>query len=131
MPAEAIQPEARRFIAEYITSVAQLEMLLLLRTNPQQEWSVEELSRELRIEPAWASSQLRNLCDAGLLHCEEREKPTYCYRPRTAELDGAAAAVAQAYLLHRVSVVELIYSDSNSTIRAFADAFKLRKDSHD
>jgi predicted transcriptional regulator len=128
MPAEVVHPEARRFLLDHITSVAQLEMLLLLRTSPEQRWSAEELGRELRIEPAWARTQLQVLCEKGLLDCDEQNK-VFSYRPRSPELDRGAAAVAQAYLLHRVSIVELIYSQPNPTIRAFADAFKLRRDS--
>src|SRR5690606_17703063 len=50
---EGISPEVRAFIAGQIESVVQLEMLLLLHTDPMRAWSPDELAKELRIEPAW------------------------------------------------------------------------------
>lgn len=127
MPASDPTIEARRFIAEHITSVAQLEMLLLLRTSPDDAHSADELARELRVDPAWARAELRSLCDRGLLERQSHPEEHYCFRPRTGELDRAVTALARAYLVHRVSIIEAIYSKPSDGISRFADAFRLKK----
>lgn len=125
---ESLEP-AKRFIADYIGSVAQLELLLLLRTASPRAWTVEGLARELRVEPKWARSQLIQFCDIGLVRLDESSgETTYAYNPIREELREQVTAVAQAYLLHRVSVIEAIYSKPPQSIRAFADAFKFRKE---
>jgi hypothetical protein len=84
---------------------------------------------ELRVEPAWANQQLTALAENGLLVSQVAPgQPAFRFSPRTPELEQAVTAVAQDYLLHRVSVIEFIYSRPSDTIRAFADAFRLRKD---
>ena len=39
-----------RFLGEHISSIAQLEILLLLQTNPQHRWSTQSVVRELRTD---------------------------------------------------------------------------------
>jgi hypothetical protein len=53
LPAELV-----RFIHEHIHSVEQLEVLLLLRENPERWWSPEEVSQALRTIPSSASQRL-------------------------------------------------------------------------
>jgi DNA-binding MarR family transcriptional regulator len=128
---EGISLQVRQFLNDHITSVAQLEILLLLQTNPQQSWSPADIARELRIEVAGAAQQLAMLAASGLI----REVPTphgsFIYEPHTPELQAAVTALAQAYLIRRVTVIGLIFAKpppSTGSIRAFSDAFKLRKD---
>lgn len=125
---EEISQEVRAFIAEHIESVVQLEVLLLLYKNPQQDWTADDIGRELRIDPAWASEQLANLCARGLLICPAAPQPIYRYGPRTPELDRAITDLDKAYTEMRVTVVSLIFSKPVEKIRIFADAFRLRKD---
>jgi hypothetical protein len=122
-----IAPNAQRFIRDHITSVAQLEMLLLLRTNPQQAWSAVELARELRVDPAWAEAQMCYLHEKQLIELSAASDPVYRYCPATPELEATVTALTQAYLVHRVSVIELIYDKPPEALRALADAFRIRK----
>jgi hypothetical protein len=131
MSLESSDSIARRFIADHIASVAQLEALLLLRTNPRQTWTSAELARELRVEPDWAAAQLADLCDRGLLELQAGEPASFSYKPRTRPLEEAVTAVAQAYLVHRIRVIELIYAKPPGGLRAFSDAFLLRKPGSD
>jgi hypothetical protein len=129
MPGDEGLEQARRFITDHIGSVAQLELLLLLRTTSSRRWTVEGLSSELRVEPDWAHAQLILFCDIGLVRSDDSTaQNTFTYQPARDELRDAVTAVAQAYLLHRVSIIELIYSKPPQSIRAFADAFKFRKE---
>ena len=62
--------DLQAFLVEFISSVVQLEALLLLRRS-RTEWTAEALARELRIEPQPAVEQLSDLCHRGLLQCSE------------------------------------------------------------
>lgn len=119
--------QAAKFITQYITSVAQLEMLLLLRTNPTELWAVENLARELRVEVPWAETQLRQLCEYGLAERTD-QPPLYRFKPSTPALDDAVNALSREYLIHRVSIIEAIYSKPSGSIRVFADAFRIKKE---
>jgi hypothetical protein len=123
---EGISEVVQRFIHEHIASVAQLEILLLLHTNPNQAWTPVAVARELRIEPAGAQLQLNALVASGLIKFDPPE--SYQFASRSPELEAATVAVAQAYLVRRVTVIGLIFSKPSDKIRAFSDAFKLRKD---
>ena len=129
MPGDESLDSAKRFIADFIGSVAQLELLLLLRTTAPRRWTVQELSNELRVEVKWARAQLLHFCDCGLVRPDDSAgETTFMYEPAREELRTQVTAVAQAYLLHRVTVIEAIYSKPPQSIRAFADAFKFRKE---
>ena len=128
MADQGIPPEVRRFLDQHIRSVAQLELLLLLRTTPQQYWTPDDAAREMRLDSTWAQRELLNLCERGLLEKASEDPVRYRYLPRSSELERAVTEVAQAYLLHRVTLVEEIYRQPSEHIRAFADAFRLRKE---
>jgi hypothetical protein len=137
---EGISDRVKRFIATYISSVAQLETLLLLHTNVNQSWSAADIARELRIEAAGAEAQLAALVASGLAvrlsDAEaERDRRTpddagarYRYNPSKPELEADTVAVAQAYLVRRVTVVGLIFAKPPDKVRAFSEAFRFRQD---
>jgi hypothetical protein len=129
MTSSHIDPIARRFIIDSIKSVAQLDLLLLLRTNPQQGWTAEELARELRMDPGWTRMQLAAMAKSGILGSPRDD--CFIFKPASAQVEQAITATAQAYLLHRVSVIELIYNPEHQSLRDFADAFRLRKEEPD
>jgi hypothetical protein len=119
---------ARRFVEQYITSVAQLEMLLLLRTNPTEGWSAEQMARELRLETQWAEQQLQQLCEFGLAAPSGQSPTLFRFQPATPVLADSVTALSRAYLIHRVSIIETIYSKPSGSIRVFADAFRIKKE---
>lgn len=122
-----ISPNVRALIAEHISSVAQLEIILLLRHAPDQSWSAEDLSQQLRTEPAWVTQVLRDLCARGF--CEQSDEPSarFRFKPKNAEMGQMLNDLARDYLIHRVRITEMIYSRPSESIRAFTDAFNLRK----
>lgn len=121
-----ISAATQAFVAEHIDSVLQLEVLLLLRARGEQSSSAEQISKELRIDSAWAAEQLQNLCNRAILVCDESPSRTYRYNPANEQLRQAVDALAQAYTDRRVAVISLIYSKPMDKIRGFADAFRIR-----
>lgn len=127
-PEEASIPEkVRRFILERINSVESLEILLLLSGQPTQEWSAEEVSRKLCTRLESASAQLHALQLAKLLVIIGTEPAKYRFNPASPEAD-VVSDLEKVYKQRRVSVISFIYSKPSDPLRAFSDAFRLRKE---
>jgi hypothetical protein len=123
-----IPEEVRRFLREHISSLFQLELLLLLYEKKAQGWCAEDANRELHSGPELVRRQLEDFHSRGLVSRSEDSEVTYQYNPVTAELDHAVSAVAKVYKERRVSVTAFIYSSPVDNIRIFAEAFRIRKD---
>ena len=128
MNPQGLSPEVTAFIADYIESVVQLEVLLLLQASPAREHAAADLGKQLAVDPAWADAQLSNLADRGLLSRTAPPSPQYRYNPKSQELDHAVQGLARAYADRRVSVISAIFSKPSEQLRSFADAFKIRRD---
>jgi hypothetical protein len=126
-----IREDVRRFLAQHIESVVQLEVLLLLHAHPDREFSPQQVASELRIDVAGAEEQLSRLCAAGLLTCGSPPDVHYRFQPATPELADTATAVARAYTDRRVTMISLIYSKPVDKIKIFTDAFRLRREKPD
>jgi hypothetical protein len=114
-----------RFIADHISSVVQLEALLLLRSD-RRGWTADDLSRELRIDHDGALAQLERLASAALLVRDERTPSTYRYAPASESLARVVEELAAAYDERRVTIIGLIYSKPTDSLQVFADAFRFR-----
>ena len=126
--AESIPEDVRRFIVENINSVEQLEVLLLLKHHPGREWDAEAVSQALYSTPPAVLMRLTDLRDRGFLAEFPGPAPRFRYAPSRPGLDKLVEQLVQVYRNMRVSVITLIYSQPNSHVQAFADAFRLRKD---
>jgi hypothetical protein len=122
-----IPRHVQTLITDHLTSVAQLEILLLLHASPDRDYPSNEVAERLRIDPAWARDELDGLADAGLLG-HDAATGTYRFAPRTSALQSAVGGLAKAFSTHRVSVITLLFSTPSEGIGSFADAFKIRKD---
>ena len=120
-----ISDQVREFLNDHISSVAQLEALLLLQTNSRQGWTSAEIARELRTEAPGTEKQLELLLAGKLLR---REGETYFYSPASEQLHATVIALAQAYLVRRVTIISLIFAKPSDSLRAFSEAFRLRKE---
>jgi hypothetical protein len=126
---EAIPDEARAFVRKYVRSMLQLEALLFLAREPEQWWSAEAVSRELRSSPEAAAAQLERLHELGLLEARSEPEQAFRFNPREA---GQGPVVATLAVLHRErfhAVVDMIYARDRAQV--FADAFKLKKSEDD
>ena len=128
MSGDGIPPEVAAFIAKYVGSVVQLESLLLLEADPGRGWTADEVARELRIDPAWAAAQLDILCGQAIVGYTGDQVRHFRYSPSDARTRETVAALAKAYAERRVTVISLIFAKPAVGLRAFADAFRIRKD---
>ena len=107
--------------------MAQLEILLLVHRGRGRPFTPAAVSEELRIDPAWAATELERLRSAGVVNSSAVEGE-YCYAPGEREISDAVDDLARTYKTHRVAVITAIFADPADSVRNFADAFKLRKD---
>lgn len=114
-------------IAEHIHSVEQLEVLLLLRSQPEREWTAAEVSQELSSHPHSVETRMLDLRARGFVASREGEQEfVFRYAP-VSGLDHVVEGLARAYAIRRTSVINLIFSKPIDSVRTLADAFRLRK----
>lgn len=123
-----IPPEVQRFVAEYITSADQLDILLLLYANPDREWTARQVSEAVFTVPASATMRLEQLVASGLLGSSGDADPAYRYRPGTPALAAQVDGLAAAYRTDRVAVIQLVFQAPRDPLRAFSDAFRLKRE---
>jgi DNA-binding IclR family transcriptional regulator len=106
----AIPEDIRKFLDDYITSLTQLEMLLLLHKHPEQEWSAQDVSRSLYLQPEAAATRLDDLVRHGVVTVNDSMDRRYHYDPAIGVLDATVTRLARVYKERRVSVITLIFS---------------------
>lgn len=124
MTAGYIADDLRIFILKHIDSITQLEALLLLRANPNEVWDVARAEARLYASRSEVRRVLERLCTDGLL---SRDGACYRYQPANSEVAETVDRLAALYASHLIPVTNLIH-DKLRNVRAFSEAFKLRKD---
>jgi hypothetical protein len=128
MSASGIDEDVQRFLATHISSIGQLEVLLLLRATEGREWSADECSRELGSDVRWIQALLADLAARGFLIARESEAVSrYHYEPSTGEIQRLIEGAATAYKERRLSVTNLIHGKIESDAISFSDAFTIIK----
>lgn len=114
----------RRFIASNIVSVAQLEVLLLLRAAADKEWTAGEVARALVTQPEAAAGWLQDLYGRGLA---TESGGRYRYAASGGEVERTVDALAESYAKYRVAVIGLIFGRPSEGVTRLADAFRIRR----
>jgi len=83
------------------------------------------MARELYSHPTSIAGRFQALLGAGLLR--ETGAGFFQYAPRSLELDATVALLEEAYRERRVALISAIASRSVENVRAFSDAFRIRK----
>lgn len=112
------------FIGTSITSVWALELLLLLKREPDRSWDAETLIRELRSSPVVIEEALKSLQGAGL--ALQDGAMTYRYRAASPRLDELVSRLERAYAETPMTVIKAVVAAPTDKLRAFSDAFKLK-----
>lgn len=116
-------PEIEKLIAAHLTSVEQVEVLLLLRRSPDTFWSVEAIAGQLFIAEPIADRAARELVRAGWV---EEGTSGRVFRFSAAE-EGRRKidALAAEYRDRRLEVINAVFSANLNRLRSFADAFRI------
>lgn len=87
------------------------------------------MARELYSQPSSILLRFHSLLGRGLMR--ENGAGHFQYAPRSTDLDRQIGLVAEAYRERRVAVISLIASKPMENVKAFSDAFRLRRRKED
>lgn len=124
MPQE--QPNVDQFILDDIDSVPHLEALLLLWRSAPQDLAASQIAEKLYVSPAQGSAIVEDLCRRGLIVCRSGDE--FFYDASDQQRNRLLAAVDEAYRRELIRISGIIHSKASPSVRAFADAFRFRKD---
>jgi hypothetical protein len=126
--ADALPPAVKQLLSQYIRSVEQLEVLLLVQSQPNRAWTAGEVYDVIRSSKASVEERLKAFTSFGFLVEEPGPPARFRYAPKDAELRTAVEATASVYQTWRIRVIEAIFAPEIDPVQSFADAFKLRKE---
>ena len=122
----------RAFLRDYIDSFESLEILLLLRRE-RTACTAEELCRRLKSRAPMIDDALASLVRARLITTDQNVLTLYTYADEDSARDAIVASLESVYRDEPIRIMQLMSTNAiervrTSTIRAFADAFVVRKD---
>lgn len=106
-PPEHLTRAAERLITRYVDSAGALDLLLLVHSGRERDFSAEELCEVLRCPSAWADEQIARLESAGLL--AEVSDGRYRYR-RGRQHGPAVDEIARACRHDHAAVLRRIFA---------------------
>ena len=109
------------FLREHVRSVWAVELLLVLRRDPERCWAPAELVRELRASSNLVADNLQRFLTSGLV---APEADCYRYAPASPVLEALCARLESAYRERPVAVINMIARPD--PLQSLADAFKFR-----
>lgn len=116
---------ARRLLHEAITSVWALELLLLIRKEPERGFTIDGLVRELRANHQLVSTIVAKFKTRGLA---SETGDLIRYTPVSMDIGAAVDEIERVYAQTPLALIKEIADAPNEKIRAFSDAFKLKRD---
>lgn len=128
MSESSVPVALREFLRAYISSVGQLEVLLLLVRDPSRWWTADQVNRELLTSAHSAIKHLEDLRHLQLV--EEKTSGDRMFRFQAAD-PTLVPVVHELRAIFRDrfgSIINIIYERRQDSIRDFADAFRLGKD---
>lgn len=125
---EPIPEKTFRFLEQNIDSVDQLELLRLLATDRDKEWSCATLAQAAQTHPHTIARHLEILERRGLVGVVRQPDVTYRYGVRSPAVDSELTFLLRLYNERPVSIIRLIYTRNQSTWCRFAEALRLRKE---
>jgi hypothetical protein len=126
---EPLPEPIARFLDEQVESIDQLEILRILGEDREREWDVVALAGEVQAKPQAVHDHLTAMSARGLLVLATREAGLFCrHGASTPELEAMVGRLLQLYKERPVTMIKLVYDRARDPLRAFADAFRIRKE---
>jgi hypothetical protein len=127
--APPLPDDVRKFLDEHIDSLEQLEILRVLAEDPGREWSAAELAAAIQADAGAAAGHVGLLAGRGLLTPVPRGAETAArHGAKSPESAAQVFRLLDAYRQRPVTMIKLVYERANERLRAFSDAFRLRKE---
>ena len=124
MAQEDLKKQVDQFILDEIDSVPHLEALLLLWNSRPKQWSADEMSKALYLESDATQLILRDMQNRGFASSESN---LFSYLPNP-DRDLLIDSLDKIYRREVIRISTMIHSKASPAVRAFARAFRLKKD---
>lgn len=121
----SISPDLLAFIRHNLTSVWALELLLLLRAEPDRRWPPGALVAELRASEPLVTGIVEHLTRTGLVSVDADGAARYA--PAGSAISALCEQLEAAYRQRPVAVIGAISAPADK-LQALADAFRIRGD---
>lgn len=128
MPPPEIPPAVLEFATRFLTSLHDLEILMLLVDTPDRWWSSETVGREVGMPADGARETLERFARQNLLDMRVTEELRYQLRPGTPSLSAGVAGLVEWYRRRPAGVIKAVTGTAPRSLRDFADAFRIRRD---
>ena len=125
---DPIPEEVKRFLNQYINSIAELEIILILRMHRDQSWSSSSVADRIYSSEEVTARLLARLTNSGFITADGPSEAPFQYRPRHQELARMLDQLAEVYAKYLVPVSELVHKKSRRNIEGLAQAFRIRKE---
>lgn len=126
---EPLPSDVIKFIDENIESIDQLEILRILSEDRQREWREAELASEVQAKVPAVHTAISAMQSRGLLAVTTDGLGIACRcGPQTPELEALVNRLLQVYKERPVTMIKVVYERAKDPLRAFADAFRIRKE---
>jgi hypothetical protein len=123
MATQYVPSDIRDFILKYIASVAQIEALLLIWSNPEKRWSVSRVAARIYAGETETANALEGLCSNGLL---VRKGDAFGLNA-SEENVAMIGRLKEAYARHLIPVTDVIHGKSQGS-RPKEETHGLRRD---
>jgi hypothetical protein len=122
----SISRELSRFIAQYIHSVEQLEILCLVSSNVDKSWTAGEVLHEIQSAEQSVSSCLTAFKNEGLL--KVTPEGAFRFSAGSPGLVDLVKDLARTYRERHVTIIEMIYAKPSDPLQDVAEAFRFKKE---
>jgi hypothetical protein len=121
-----VSERLKTFLEQRLSSIDQIDVVMLLRADPARSWTAPEVAAALRTAPEPAAMRLFLLASGGLIAFEPSSIPRYRYAEVDPELDAILQELSDVLGAHRDDVLAALQTPGDP-IRSFSDAFRLKK----
>ena len=122
---DPIPATVQRFLHANVESVDQLEILRILASDAQTEFTSRALAKERNLSAEDIERHVRALEARGLLTILAPNPMVCKYGARSPEMDSEIQALVKIYIERPVSVIRMVY-EHEKQLRLFAEAFRLK-----
>ncbi|HEX7155148.1 MAG TPA: hypothetical protein VF618_27005 [Thermoanaerobaculia bacterium] len=127
MASSDFSPELEQFVRDRLASIDQIEIVMLLASDPSRAWTAPQIAQQLGTAPEPAAMRLFLLASNGLLALDPTGVPKYRFQPMDAATGALVTQLTALYPDRKDAVADIISGSSRDPVRSFADAFKLKK----
>lgn len=116
------------FIVEEIDSVPHLEALLLIWRGAPQRFTAVQIAQQLYVHTGQGAAIAEDLHRRGLIARDRDGNAGFFYDMHSEERNRLLEAVDATYRRELIRISGIIHSKPSPGVRAFANAFRFRKD---